>query len=563
VPPAPPGKRDTGRREQPLQPDARASRANQLINRLIDLHATAAYLQDVLLRRSEGIGIQLDPETDYEALDSLNRLYESDDLKTVDVGMYNQLLDAAMAALRVELRQEEHDEPSSMTVSPQQSLDIERVLGAFEDALTEQGDFKYQLPVLLRDLKADQVIFEEMSDGLQAYPILSASDLYRRDENLGEADQPNPIELAGEAVYGQAERQIDRDIRREKSTGPDAALLDEVSRQQRITDQLPETPEEAETLDDPDSGDISPGLYEDINERLDLYEKYYAATYNLATGIDSAYLGVRELANTFFYRPLHDVMLAVSMLSALKAFFHKPRLSQLKGALSMLVFPRLISGLVKFSFMIDRLLNKAAWPLARVLDSLGRFFSQLRRIGNDAAWVLDGGLTGAIRAELSGKRKQSMPDPKQLEELNKVPDAIRTVSANLHWAQNSVQAKHLQIQASLVRAVDRRLGDQGDRLEVLKTLRSIDAVVSVLTSLGRSIQAYRGAPNRVLQDHPVEVFSRAVRDFRSEANLVFRVDGSTIIATPPAIPEPPGRVKTILTRGGAEPVNSGDFLIRI
>lgn len=555
---------------KPLRPDAKNSRANKLIQKLIALHATSAYLQRVILARTKGLGVELDEELDFEVILALNRLYnvdpEGEQLKAITVEMYNSLLDSEMAIMRADIRSDAKG-PGPTVVSPVQRMDIYKVNKAFEDAMIEAGEYKYQLPTLLRDLKGDQVIFESVADGLRQYPIIDSSDLYKDTEEPSTAEtieeQPNPIEYEAQTEDLQAPdvelEQLDIDER----LNPDN--IAEVQEEPADGIDIPESLEATDDLlQDPDLDDISPGLTADMEERLDLFDSYYGALYNLAANIDKIYMQIGQIVAHFFYQPLHDILSVIAMLKSLKTLFHVPKLKSIRGALAMFIFPRLLSGLARFNFMVDRLLNKMTFPVNRVLGSLGNVFAAVRTIGNQAAWLVDGGLTGTISKAVAGEgNKVQVPDAKQLAALNVVPDAIKTVTANLYWAVEATRAKHMQLQASFIRALERRMGDSGDRLEVIKSLRSVDAIIGVLSGLQRSIAVYSDRVNQVLPNSMIGIVSGAVQDFKTEAGTVFSTEGELLVAHVPDIPRPTGQVQAILTRGGAELQESGQFLINL
>ncbi len=560
------------RQTRPLRPKAESSRANRLIRRLIELNATALYLEQVILARTKGMGIQLNQETDFEVIAALNRIYnvdpESEQLQAVTVEMYNSLMDAEMAIVRADLEADNRPEPSENIVSPQQRMDIYRINQAFESAMVEAGEFKFQLPPLLRDLKGDRIVFEEMADGLRQYPIIDASDLYKIDPAPSTAEtigsQPNPIEYEAITEDMQAPDVELEQVAEDWRLNPDNIGTVEDNPPESGVD-LPEDYSGAENLiDDPDYEDISPGLTADLEERLDLFDNYYAALYNLAANIDQIYIQMGTVINTFFYRPLNDILAIVAMLKALKTLFHLPKVKDIKGALAMFIFPRLISGLAKFNFMTDRLLNKATFPINRVLNSLGKLFAGIGTLTNQAAWVLDGGLTGTVKHAVQGRSdKIQVPSAKDLAVLEVIPDAIKTISANMNWAMNAVRDKNFQLQASLLRALERKLGTSGDRLEVLRSLRSVDAIIGVLTGLQRSVAAYTGGANQSPPSSAVQVLSGALADFRTEAGTVFSLQGDMVLAQVPDIPPPPGKVKSILTKGGAELQTSGQIQINL
>jgi hypothetical protein len=457
----------------PSAPAPRDSRAARLIGRLGELRETARYLEGLIVERTRNMGVQFDLSADPELAMALERIY-GEAPEGVSIEMYNHLLDAQVGTVRAEIALGESEGP--WLVDPVQKADLQRVNDAVENALVEEGSFEHQLPLLLRPLKNDRVIFDNLEEGLGQYPILKAfqsSDAVTVEVEPGTFDD----QALGDTLSYEVPRHDDNgDIALPVSKNDDdnRKLVSRVvaSIQQEQAPPLdPDLPEQ-------DPADVDPDTDANLEDRFDLWEAYYENTLDLASQVDSAYRDVHNFAQAYLYRPLAELEYVLKMLAALKVFFHKPKLKDLRAGLASFIMPRLVSEIAKFNFMVDRAVQAAVMPVEQLIRSLGRLFGEIQKDGNYIAYLaLQNGFTGMVRSHITGKYQ--MPEPREIEKLDTIPAGLAALGSKLSWGLREMTMQRDYVEASMVKALDSKLAGDGDRLEVMQSLRSIDALVNI------------------------------------------------------------------------------------
>ena len=154
---------------------AKLSTAAALIDRLQALKSTAQYLESLLIAKSAGIGVVPNYAVNPDLSLVLSRLYSTATPPTgISLAMYTNLLTAEMGITRAEIALAGKD--SQLTVSPVQKADLMTANLAFEDALADTGLFRHQLPLLIREVQGDTIVFDSLIAGLQQYPVLAGSE---------------------------------------------------------------------------------------------------------------------------------------------------------------------------------------------------------------------------------------------------------------------------------------------------------------------------------------------------------------------------------------------------
>jgi hypothetical protein len=504
--------------------------AAQLIDRLSALSDTAAYLEQLLLERSADRTVTPDYALDPELSAALMRTYStSAPPSALTLQMYNHLLDAELGMLRFDMATQ--DTKSPLLVSPEQRADLLRSTAAYEEALADSGDFEDQLPLLLREVKSDQLVFSALSAGLATYPCLTGSG-YQADtapvstppvgyEATTAADPTSPLYILSAA----------QDSLQGSSVLPTA---DAINYQATLL-----------------SIDVSTTLAASLSTRLDSYTNVFGALYNVASGIDQTTQNVTMIANQFLFQPLDDLCLLLSTLMSLKTLFHKPQLKDWKGLIAVMVLPRLIAEVSGFSFLLDRLVQRVTAPVRRVLGSVDHLLAEITHVSNEVAYLTaQGGLTGALQTAISGKNK--MPKPERIAALDKLPAATAKVGATLAWGVQKIESKSKTMQASLFKAMDRRLQSSGGRLDLLQNARSLDAQISIFKNL--ILQKQRGstqASGVQTAVSSIDALKNLATSLNTNSNATFAVVGNQIVATPATVPTPSAKVAQVLVSGGA------------
>ena len=477
---------------------ADSSLAAGLLNRVAALKATGLYLQSLVLAKSQGIGITVDPNSDPNLTVALTRLYSASQPPAgMTVDMYNNLLDTEMAIMRADMALA--GSSSLLQVSPAQKADLLTANEAFENALVATGTAAYQIPMLLRQLKGNDVILDGLTTALQAYPVLAGS-----------------------------------------SYAPAAAPAISVVTNNPVTGVTNLSPASAATatsflgsIDQPVT-DINSDTAAAIGTRLDTLQSQSGAVYQLCTGIDQVSQNISGITNQFLGTALHDLIMVISLISSMKMLFHKPSLTELKGTAAMLLLPRLVAEASIFNSLMDRVVQSVTAPAQALLTSLNRLTGVVASSGAQAAHLINasaaaGSQTGLIANHMAGSNAPL--SPKQMQELDAIPQSMGMLTGYLTWGVHEVVARATEIESSFFKAIDRRLMVTGSQLDLMSSLQQVDALIGILQSMIQAQQA-GSAPSAGVPG----------------PNLAQVLSSATPAASPAAgLPAPPAAVAKLLT----------------
>jgi hypothetical protein len=496
--------------------------ARQIMGRLSDLSDTAAYLAQIIGERTASLAVVVDPALNPDVAQALGRIYSGNVPPGVSVAMYGHLVTAEMSMLRADIALAAATTSSQYQVSPLSRGDVQTVINHFESTLTDSNDFLSQLPPLIRGLAGEQVAFDNLQSAFAQYPGASGA---------VPASASNPVinsSLVANSTMAGATQ----------SPGLQASLS-------ASTDA---------------TADVSPALAAGVNQRLDVWQTYYAKTYDLTAGIDSAYADVQSINNKFIVQPVNLLLKVVAMLGVLLALFHKTSLDSIRKSIVWMVLPRLMSEVGLYATVLDRLVQKAVSPALQVINSLGQLFSQVARDVTQVAWLVDGGLTGAVRQQITGSTQKSSPPPAVIRDLNAAPYALKQVTANVSWAVNQVRTQSMLVQQSMFRIMDRSLGGSGNRLEALQSMRSITSLITICNSI---ISQLNTMTSGALGQQPSQTGSQigtVVNSINQTGQQSMALSGNNLVLVGPSLSAPSPNVQTLLVAGGSAQINAANSL---
>lgn len=150
------------------------SNAATLIKRFNDLAETAQYLVSAIqsITRSMGISINVPANPAFDqAFKSINGLNGSQVTPTViPIKLYSQWLNAQVAITQVEMA---NGLASGVDVNLAQVADLSTLTNTVEDALLENSTYQSQVPLALRGLVNDSMMFQSFQTSLSGYPVIS------------------------------------------------------------------------------------------------------------------------------------------------------------------------------------------------------------------------------------------------------------------------------------------------------------------------------------------------------------------------------------------------------
>jgi hypothetical protein len=424
--------------------------AQDLVDQISLLDETSSYLQQSILHGADGVVIPVDPTRKPDVASALERIYGQTPAG-ISAAMYSNLLDTQMAVTRAEIQMKGMD--TGLKVNPVQKADVLTAINEYEQQAVESGDFQANVSLLLNQLKGDQVIFQNMKEGLSEYHA------------------PRKPIIAPES----------------QSSDSDTQQLD-----------------------------VSPDIHQSVKQRLDGWQTYYSVTHEIVNGVDSVYNDLVDIMNTYFYQPIDLLLKLVAAVSGLKSLLVKPKLQDLRASLVWLVYPRLISEVSKYTFLMDRYVQKATDPVFNILGSVNRLFGQACKSAADVAYMVGKGNFSGLRQqigyqwnpaaqrrrdELTKKAGGKLPSDSELvKEIDALSAGFASFQGHIAKAVQTAKSKRDRTTRSMMKLLDCRLLGTSDRLELVQTLRTVQSIINILNSMAQEMNRISPgtAPNNIL-----------------------------------------------------------------
>lgn len=485
---------------------AAGSKAAGLVTRLSDLSATVSYLQQALTSLVKSLGVTFDLSANPDLGRALARIYNvTTPPSAMDMEMYINLLEADISFLRFDLL---NPADSSVQIQPLQRADVGLAAKTFENSLLSTGIYNQTLPVLLRSMLGDQVIFDSWTSTLLKYPILSVP-------------QKSPAQLASSASpTGSSDRDLNGS-----------------------------------------SIDVSDSLSELMNGILDQWENSYAGIYKVVASPDPTETALPSVVATLSSQPSSDLIRLSTLLQNLLAFQHQPAMQTAHDSADNLVVPRLLSDVVGHTGNMDYVSQVVTGPANNFTGPMGALMSLLSSVNPGS--ILGVGLTGAVGQAAGGFSPPPLTQT-QLKTLAGLPQGLQILGANVAWSQTEAQRQNTLMQKSIQRLSFRRLSNQGSQTELLTSMKSLSSSIGIIKSI---LQSGSNAPvvsgNTTSLNTSVvspviglESFGTLVDSLQSQSGSSFALDGDTLVVTPPSIPTAPPNVQSLLARGGVNQITT-------
>jgi hypothetical protein len=485
---------------------AAASNAAALVTRLSDLISTAAYLMQTIQSLVKGLGVQFDLSANPDLGRALARIYNTNSPPTsMDMIMYINLLEMDINFLRFDLL---NPPDSAVQIQPLQRADIGLAAKSFENSLISSGVYNQTLPILLRSLAGDQVVFDSMTDALMKYPILSVPQL-------------TPAQLASSSTPTDS-----------SSRALNGSIVD-----------------------------VGSDLNDTLNTALDQWQSSYAGIYHVVASPDPTETALPSVVATLSSQPSSDLTRLMTMLQNLLGSQHQPALQQEHDSADNLIVPRLLSDVTGHGANLDYMNQVAVGPSNNFGGSMGTLMSALASINLGS--ILGIGLTGTVAKSAGG----FSPPPKtaaQAAALAGLPEGLQLLGANTAWSQNESKRQKALIQASIQRLSLRKVTNQGDQTELLTSMKSLSSSIGIIQSLlqsGANTPQAKGNTTSLntgttTPSVGLQSFGTLISSLPSQSGSSYALDGNTLVVTPPVIPTAPARVQIILQKGGVNQITT-------
>lgn len=285
---------------------ASQSKAGELISTLDDLTTMAQYLQDAIVSRVGAMAVEVDPTVDPNMARALIGIYGSTPPNLVAVAMYDQLLDASLGTMQLEMAV---GNTSTIQANPLQVGDLMTITKTVEDALINSPSYNSWLPLQLATLKGDSVVFQSWKQSLQSYPAYYAPSVA-----VPETYQPSVIQ--------------------------------------------------ASTVD------VSRGIKDYSADALNRISQSYASIYQSMALPSTVENDIGNIVSNLITQPLPNLMMMSSLMSSLIGLVHKSSMDDLQRDANNYSFIRLSSDTIGMLSSLDQLVQIATNPLQGALGSL-------------------------------------------------------------------------------------------------------------------------------------------------------------------------------------------------
>ena len=309
---------------------------------------------------------------------------------------------------------------------------------------------------------------------------------------------------------------------------------------------------------DPQDTDLGAGLSQTMNGFADRWEAAYAQNYKIMAQPDPVSLGASAVLATLVGSTLKDLVLMGALLSSLQSQFHKQKMGDLTDSLVGVVFPRLISDLSRHGFQLDRFVAKALASPALQTGGLGQLMSSLRLLGKPGT-VLSQNLTNALSPQTQGTAK-AKKKPASAASVRSLPQGVKVLGATLNWSVDENKRQSAAVQANMEKAVDRRLHETGDRLEILTHLKSLSALSTLIKGLQQTSKAGSATSVPLDPTQNLQAFGQVLNGLDSTTGTTYTVgEDGELLPTPAELPAAPPEVAALLRRGGVDLNNTNQF----
>lgn len=313
----------------------------------------------------------------------------------------------------------------------------------------------------------------------------------------------------------------------------------------------------------PSGVDVSDSLTATMNDVADRYTSTYATTYSMLATPDPVAISLPSVVTTLSQHSTNQLGNILYLLTSLISLFHKPQQVGLGNSLNGVIFPRLITDMSGNMFLVDRFTQMACNPNALLNTGIGTIMG---KVPKPFGALIGAGLTSLfIQSELSAQQqalnqqlrsKTAQPNPG----INALPAGLVTMAATLNFSLEQNQLHATAIQTNTSKAMDRRLNESGDTIEVMSSLKSIETMVGTVQSMlnTRSSGAQVAMPTGLASN--LQVVGQVVGNLKTNTGTAYTVQGNNLVLTPPAIPQPSLPVASVLQQGGATIVASNSLI---
>ena len=313
---------------------------------------------------------------------------------------------------------------------------------------------------------------------------------------------------------------------------------------------------------DPNGVDVSQPIADMLNDVADRQTAVYGTMYNTMAGPGPFGLSIPPAVVNLAGNTLNQLGSILGMLGSLVAIFHKPAQAALAVSLNVTILPRLISDMTGHLFNLDKFIQMAVNPVALLNTGIGAVMGQ---IPQPYGSILGAGLTPLfLQAEMSAQQQalqqQLRSKTPPLPPISSLPSSLLTMGAALKFSSEQTQLHATDVKTNTSKAMDRRLNESGNQVEVTSSLQSVETMTGVIQALmstkssGAQVATPTGSPSNL------SVVGQVIGNLKVNTGTSYTVQGSSLVLTPSTLPQPSTQVSTVLKSGGATIVGPNSLI---
>lgn len=463
------------------------SNAGKLISQLTDLVSMSQYLQNAIVTRNNQVGITIDSAVDPDTSRALSAIYGT---ATPPAIITIPMYNALLDAHLGALQLEMAlGNKSTVQANPIQVADLTTAVNAVSTHLVDSTSYSTWLPLQLASLKSDAIVFQNLATTLSSYPSFYSI-----------ATVP--------ATYQAATLHLS-------------------------------------------NIDISPDLNQYQTGMMDRFAQSYSNVYLAMSTVHAVEQDIGAVMNQYFYQPLTNMLMIVSLFNALKGL-------SLKGAMGSLVADSINYSLTRLTaeasgmlYSCDQLVQMAIDPLRGTLGAMNGVISAAQQQAFILGTLATGGLAGMSKANACVASNPSNKTTKATKIISipgadVVSEGIKQLGEMLNWASWKSQSSFQTIDKSMRQLLNRRLKQQNDMTQLMCSMRALDALLGVAVGVVGAFQKGTLTANSSPQQQQ-EAANSILHSLQTGSNTTFVTEGNQIIVNPPDMPAVTASVQRVLT----------------
>jgi hypothetical protein len=491
-----------------------SSRATTLASSLSDLAGTSAYLQSVILSITKGLGVTVNVATNPDLGRALAAIYGTIP-PAVSITMYSNLLDTEFGAQQVT---QAAGPTSTVQANPLQVQSVVTVNKAVETALSAQGDFQSQLPLMLRSLKTQATALTAIQAQLSSYPAATSA--------VATTNDPTVVQAS--------------------------------------------------------SVDVGDDVNDALTDFTNSLGSVYAAVFSMMAGISSISQDISCMVKTFATLQTGELAQIKSLFTMVSQTSVSEDMQDISNGLTSFVFVQLMSDASGMLFTLDRVAQMALAPLKTMMNPLGSALTSVqgnaasnlvgvvRQVTSDAR-VSTGVLQGMIASNTTAAACGSQAKPPAPPAASAVPPStcsaegpngslnlssgMNELSTLLDWSLSKANAKVQSSLNSMKKLMTKTQTDTCNQVKLLTMVNNLGTLSSLATSFLQ--QQNSSSTTASTATSLLATVGSILSSTQTGNGVSYTVQNGSIVVTPPAVPVPTAAATAVLSKAGVQTSLSG------